>query len=72
MTNEELNPKTKEVMWVDDVIDILEEEYPNQENLEDILTGVEEKFMTLNSATKTDILMYLMGHIVRLEIKEGG
>jgi hypothetical protein len=69
---ESINPKTKEVMWIDDVLDILKEEYPSQDNLEDILAGVEEKFMTLNSATKTDILIYLMGHIVRLELKEGG
>jgi hypothetical protein len=69
---ESINPKTKEVMWIDDVLDILKEEYPSQDNLEDILVGVEEKFMTLNSATKTDILIYLMGHIVRLELKEGG
>ena len=66
---EELDPKTKEVYWIDDVVQILRDEYPNQENLEDILTGVEEKFMTLNSSTKTDILMYLMGTIVRLEKK---
>lgn len=68
---EELNPKTKEVIWIEKVIDTLMDEWPSNENLEDILTGVEEKFMTLNSETKTDILMFLMGTIVRQE-KEGG
>lgn len=68
---EELNPKTKEVIWIEKVIDTLMDEWPSNENLEDILTGVEEKFMTLNSETKTDILMFLMGTVVRQE-KEGG
>ena len=68
---EELDPKTKEVLWIEKVVNTLMDEYPSRENLDDILIGVEEKFMTLNSETKKDILMFLMGVIVRQE-KEGG